>query len=458
MGKSFKKIFLGSARKIILLFFGLGVSGILLLPQPASAQLWDKLLGGLTFVPNNIINVFFQFVLLFSAAAAALAGAILKWVLSPGFISWGYVDNNPVVQIGLGITKSFVNMGLVLVLIFIAFGIILRLKEYEAKKTLSTLIIVALLVNFAPVICGFIVDASNIAMYYFTDNLTGMQNLTDHLKSMSDNIAASIRTLRATEQFEEIFSTGVMIAFTWATFFILIIYAFLFLFRYVAIWTAVILAPLAFVSRILPSTSFWNTWWRQFTQWCIIGIPAAFFLYLGERIASDLAPTALIEGMGAEYGWMDSILPHFVTLAFLIMGLMVAFSTSAWGAGRIMEGGRKIGRNGPAFIFKTAPRIAKKAPRIASGISRITKPSETSYKQTYKQAYQAARQRGWSKRKATIGATKKTGQSFARTARTVAPQPPPQGYKKFVLQGLDKAWKTTWDTVVVPPKKKNKKT
>ena len=76
-------------------------------------------------------------------------------------------------------------MILVLILIYIALATILRLAGYETKKLLVTFVIVALLVNFAPVICGLVVDASNIVMNYFVKDLSGGQQLVNSAKSIS---------------------------------------------------------------------------------------------------------------------------------------------------------------------------------------------------------------------------------------------------------------------------------
>ena len=351
-------------KKPFLIFLGVVVCTYLFFPQTASAAVWDWVVGAITFLPNAFINLILQLLVLVWSALANLAGQILDWVTSPGFVSWSYTNpaNNPVIDAGYSVTRSFVNMGLVLALIYIAFATILRLNNFQTQKTLITLVVVALLVNFAPVLCGFVVDASNIAMFYFTDHLTGMSNLLNTLKGMGDSVAAGFTTLEATKQFGIIFQTLVLIAFSAVLFFILTAFCILFIFRYVAIWVAVILAPLAFVAYILPATrGFYNTWQKQFLQWNIIGIVGGFFLFLGEQVAETM-PAAPLLRTGSEYGVVDAILPHFVTLAFLIIGLMMALTTSAMGATQISaglkRGGRVAGRYAASMNLRTARGLA----------------------------------------------------------------------------------------------------
>ena len=134
-------------------------------PGSALALLGIDVKSIIVGIPATLIGFIIQVIVLLAHIGAAIAGAMLNWVTGPGFISWDYT-NNPIIDIGLNITKNFVNLGLVVILVFIALSISLRLKEYANQKTLVRLIAVALLVNFAPVICGLIVDAPNIVMNY----------------------------------------------------------------------------------------------------------------------------------------------------------------------------------------------------------------------------------------------------------------------------------------------------
>ena len=454
MEQTFKKLFVYFSKKIVLTFFGLAILGTLLIPQPALAGIWDWLLGAVTFIPNNIINIFFQITIGIWSALVALAGGLLKWVLSPGFISWSYTNpaTNPVIEIGLNITRSFVNMGLVLILVYIAFATILRLGGYQTQKLLITLIVVALLVNFAPVICGFVVDAANIAMYYFVDHVTGMKNLTNDLVGISDSIKAGITTIEASKQFGIIFQTLVLIAFNQALFFILFLFVILFIFRYVAIWVLVILAPLAFICYILPATKrFFTLWWNQFFQWSIIGVVAGFFLYLGEQIA-ELMPTAQMAAHEAEYGVFDTILPHFVTLAFLVIGLIMSLTTSAQGATQIVAGAKRGGKVARNYAGKWTAKIPK---TVYKEYGKAAKTLPRSFAQGMKAGG------GWKKPGGWTRGFKETGKTIAHapaaTYRMAKKEVQPATIKRRATaakKGLKKAARESWAAALKQKKKK----
>ena len=339
-----------SKKKIIFSSIFIVLFIFLFSPLPAHAAWYDFLIGAVTFIPNVAIALIFYLLVVLTSLLSAFAGVILKWVISPTFISLSYTKpgfnitagENPIIATGLGITQGFVNMILVLILIYIALATILRLAGYETKKLLVTFVLVALLVNFSPVICGLIVDASNIVMNYFLKELTGGQQLINSLKSIVDVVTANFNweVFKVTKQIDIMMYFLVLAVFNWFLALILMLFAAVFLIRYIAIWILVILSPLAFACYILPATKkYWTLWWTQFLQWSFIGAIAGFFLYLGEQVAA-LAPS--ISSPPGELG--GAILPYLVPLAFLYLGLIVGFSTSAYGASAVIDMTKKSGK------------------------------------------------------------------------------------------------------------------
>ena len=143
----------------------------------------QTLLNGLV----NITTIAISYVMLLGVwltqGISYLMGLILDWVIGPNFINLSYtrpctgisgtvgtsdpVNCNPIIGIGLSITQNFVNLLLVVILVYIALSIALRIGERNAQQFFVKLLIIALLVNFAPVLVGLIVDGSNIIMNYF---------------------------------------------------------------------------------------------------------------------------------------------------------------------------------------------------------------------------------------------------------------------------------------------------
>jgi len=271
--------------------------------------------------------------------ALAFANGCINWALSPLRADIGFT-HNAFVLTGWGVLRDITNMLFILVLIAIGIATALRIREYQIKKTLPRLIAVVLLINFTPVICGVIIDASNILMNFFF--AAGTAGFSQPL-NLSGNATTGLTTLlgEAIRHPAELlsgrlmFQAIVLMAFNFVAAFILIILAGLFIIRYVALWTLVILSPLAFFCYILPATKrFWVTWWHQFIQWCFLGIGAAFFLYLAQVLSQEV--NNLIVEPSAEALALRStltfILIQSIPLVFLIIGYFILSSTSAAGA------------------------------------------------------------------------------------------------------------------------------
>ena len=325
-------------------------------PLPAEA-FWDQLLGATLAIPSLAIVAILSLLILISQGIALLGGVILDFVISPKFISISYTNPygsnaNPVIQVGLSITQSFINLALVFILIFIAFSIALKVKEYDAKKMLFRLIAIALLVNFAPVLVGLIVDASNIIMNYFLVGIhEGISGIIVQVTSWGTSFTSALSKLTTLSgQSSIIIQSAIQIFLNVAIAIAFLLFSFLFIVRYIAIWVLVILSPLAFVAWILPVTKkFWDMWWNQLIQWSIIGIPIAFFLYLGARVY-EVLPNIYknkFEMPGIEpttVGYFNDIFPYFVIVVFLIIGFVVGLATSAAGASQVVTAGKKTGK------------------------------------------------------------------------------------------------------------------
>jgi len=303
-----------------------------------------------------------------------LCSAVLNIVINPNFITVPYTSG-AFIDIGWPIVRDFANLGFTLALIFIGLATALQLDEYGAKKALPRLLAMALLVNFTPVITGIIVDASNIIMNFFlgaTGDFSAIRNLAS---SHYSSIANQLQDFFTKSVSLEIIAEAVAIsAFNLLAGFFFLLYAFLFLARHVAIWTLVIVSPLAFFANVFPKTSsYYKQWWQQFIQWCFIGVPASFFLYLSWHLL-DQADTIIIAPAPSAWGnivgtgpILSSLFVYSVVLVFLFIGFLASLSSGAvgataiiatakgWGKSALTRGGKAIGkRTGQAILGSKA--------------------------------------------------------------------------------------------------------
>lgn len=305
-----------------------------------------------------------HFLLAIPSGILITASAMLSLATDPSFIRIPYTTG-PIIDTGWVVVRDFANMLIVFFLIIIGLGTALRLGQYEAKKTLPKLIGVALLINFTPVITGFIVDTSNIFMNFFLEGLAGRGIVTNVFNSVSSIVDNDLTIGGALTFIPKIILIGIFEVFAAVVF---LLFAALFIIRRIAIWILVILSPIAFVASILPRTSgLFKTWWNQFFQWSIIGVFAAFFLWLGDQIIGIASQGTLVapappggEGVGSGLTIMlNEVMPFGIALAMLLVGFFVALQSSAMGAGGAIKFAQKQGKAGFKWAGAKGASFAK---------------------------------------------------------------------------------------------------
>src|SRR3989344_1340506 len=233
------------------------------------------------------ISLFLIPILFITGIFSIVVSAVLNWIM---FAPITYATSNAVL-VGWPIVRNFANILVVLALIIISLATILRFREYEAKKLLPALIIAALLINFSLVICGVFIDGSNIVMKIFlTPNNKALTENT--IKQVWVGISNAFSGVADTDQgvTDYLMKTGGQIFYNVMTGLVLMLYLFLFLFRVIALWILLILSPLAFACYILPNTKkYFEMWWSNFFQWCIIGIAGGFFYYIASQLQNQIA-------------------------------------------------------------------------------------------------------------------------------------------------------------------------
>lgn len=359
----------------------------LVIPNISYAASW------LTTLATNIVMwIPYYLVYLFITALAygvELVGIILNWVLSPSFISMSYTNpaSNDIIRTGLAVTQGLVNMILVLILIYIAIATILRLQEYQAQKLLPIFIVIALLVNFTPVICGIIVDASNILMNFFVSGLNA-DSFGSTMRALTDGVNINFTdAITGGNVVQKIIESLILSVFLMWLIIVLLIFVVIFVLRYMAIWILVILSPIAFISYILPITKkYWSMWWQQFLNWCFIGVTCGFFLYLSFFFIMGISREGYIppapDMPGGTTQSFKNVIPLLTGIVFLFMGLIVGLKTSAMGASTVIKavrsraeggykwGGRKAAAGG-AELGRRAGRKVKETTK--EGISKSEK-------------------------------------------------------------------------------------
>jgi hypothetical protein len=135
---------------------------VLLVLVPVFAQA-EGLMGGVKNVLWTLVNNVFGF--LIGAGGVVLDFAVTKYVVGFGD-TWGVGGTGTGIGGAIDLTWAMVrdifNIGFIFGLIWLGFKMILRSDDSTTRRTLITLILAALLVNFSLYITKFVVDFTNL--------------------------------------------------------------------------------------------------------------------------------------------------------------------------------------------------------------------------------------------------------------------------------------------------------
>ena len=297
---------------------------------------WD-IFGILWCVFQFIFSLPVKIIFLLPAAigiVVAILGAILLMVAQP-LATW-MIDNSinlatkaSIPSAVLAISDEVRKLSLGLLFLFLAFiglATILRIAEYQARKALVPLLIIALLINFSSSITGAVVDIGNS----FTKSFVSLAKTEGELKFVDVNDILGVFTESLEGMWDvfwengefftylfkqgfgqnwtgQIYSKGpfivdigaiALVGFAAALFFILaglviILFGLIFFIRTIFIWILIIVAPIAFVTAVFrtkeiksmfPGPLNWDTWWTWLLEWSFMGMALAFWLFLAVQL------------------------------------------------------------------------------------------------------------------------------------------------------------------------------
>lgn len=289
-----------------------------------------------------------------TAALLKIPVGILNWVVNTPVS----ITHANVVVRGWEVCRDLVNIVFVLALVFIAIATILKMRSYAMEKSLPGLLIVAILINFTPVICGFIIDIATVVMNIFKTAAIDGINFFANDPFKNTFYPSVLDTLQQFVFNSNSIAQGLIgrliagITFNVLTFFVLAVYALIFFLRIMVLWALVIFSPFAFFGLFFPiAKGLWKEWSKQFFNWTFIGIPLFFFLYLSKIVIDNPVCQGTIPTGSTLNSWLNeqsmcSILGLIFPTFFLLIGLGATFmlGTKGTGADKILSFGEKTAR------------------------------------------------------------------------------------------------------------------
>ena len=288
--------------------FLFGVVGcFLIVPNSSSvmaASWWDTLTTPTAWL-NALIYPFF----LFFSWIVNLAAGIFVWVVDATTFT-KLMNAGAIYEVWI-VVRDFLNIFFILVLLFSAFATIFQLDKYEYKKTIPTLVIMALLVNFSFPIARFVIDLANVPLYFFAQNVfgtSGFNEITSGILSGTKMQNILIPGIDAKSLVD--FQTTHLLAATICMFLFgisFLVLAILMLVRMIALAILVMFSPIGFVGMITPAlSSFAKGWWDKLFKWAFYGPIAVMFVLVAvvvmKTAGSSIYPTSGAGGVFQSTG------------------------------------------------------------------------------------------------------------------------------------------------------------
>jgi len=273
------------------------------------------------------------------------AANILNFVLSDQFIGQSGA-NSSLVQNAWGMVRNFANAALVIGLVIIAINIILGKEEGKAKESLMVFIIAALLINFTPLICGFIIDMANL----LGRSLIGGEIGGDIFEKIPQYINDA---QKVGDPFQALANILFVFLFSVMTFVVYLLYALLFVVRAVVLWILIIASPIAVATRVFPKSNiirkffpnilYWDDWIEMFLQWTMMIVPASFFIYLSNFAMKSVISAPINTGDGNILQQLiTALFSYVIPIVILYVGFLLTIIAGGSIAAPIGNMGKKV--------------------------------------------------------------------------------------------------------------------
>ena len=343
-------------KKIIGLSLSLVIMAVFLLISPVRAGVGDVIGGWGIDLLSGICN-----------ALVSALGWVLVQIMSilVYFAQYnGFITSAAVVN-GWVIVRDVCNMFFVLILLVIAFATILQVEEYNYKKWLPKLILMAVLINFSKTICGLLIDAAQIVMLTFVN-------------SFKDIVGANLTSALGIADWQKISDTGannwevaavLILAVIYVVIAIIVVSAMLAMIamRIVMIWIYVVLSPIAYLMAAFPAgKSYSSKWWSQFTQNLVVGPVLAFFIWLSFTSLASFSSSEFMQNANKVDNSNGSNIAKSTPTTFGTSNTMVKFIIAIG----MLLGGMRIAQEIGGDAAKAAGSVFNKGNNFAIGAAK----------------------------------------------------------------------------------------
>lgn len=268
--------------------------------------------GGFTGAVLNAIKDGINFILYYVLFVpvtwiATAAIAIFAFATDASMLSGptGLLNSAPLYELWKFI-RDFFNLFFIFSLLLVAFSTVFQIEKYNIKKMLLSIVLAALFVNFSFPIARFLIDVSNVPMYFFAKQMmgnVGTNSVADAFSSASLGATGLENTLLP-KGYAGATVTGLFLAIIFMFLFsvTLMVLAVMFVIRLAALIILVIFSPIGFVAAAIPVDAlkgYSKQWWDAFNKYLIFGPVAMLMLLVTVRFMGVIQSSVVKQQAGA---------------------------------------------------------------------------------------------------------------------------------------------------------------
>ena len=319
-----------------------------------------------------------------------MAGWLFNFVFTQTVINMSSgIKNIGAIDVAWKTMRDLSNICFIFILLYLAISTILGVGEHDVKKTLSKLIVVAILINFSLLFTEMIIDVSNILAVAFYNAITvtgGTGGIGDAFMNAFRLSSIYSTTGIGPTSGAQAFASGnqhisVLIGGAFAMIVaiaVLLSALMMFIKRYIILVLVMIFSPVAFAGMVLHQTEHAvKQWWDYLLKEAFFAPVYMIMLWISFTIITNpgfitaiYGPNAnanatLAQGLTAnDYGNANNsmagvLLDFMIVSALLIASLIVAEHMGVVGSQAAMHSAESIigkGVNGLAMPFSAAYR------------------------------------------------------------------------------------------------------
>ncbi|NTW29760.1 MAG: hypothetical protein HGA33_00595 [Candidatus Moranbacteria bacterium] len=343
------------------------------------AWLWDNTIGAAINGPLFVVNVLLYMFLQLLSLVLVLATTIFGWAVNPAAAH--NMLNMASVYTLWRMIRDFFNLFFILTILFIAFSTIFQVSAYNYKKLLWHLVLMALLVNFSFPVTRFIIDATNVPMYFFMENIFRDKSQADatqlfgtvfsstNLREILIPDFGKVATLSNAKSMTLQLLTSIIFMFLFSM--SLLVLALLFLFRLVILTVLIIFSPVGYAGTAIPGfEKYAKQWWESLMKHAIFGptamlmllvaitflrefkvnqsVPTNSFSSFSKELTSDQSQADIISAMAT------SIVPIFLIWTAISVGQMVGVQGASGVTSWAQKASKTLGKNSAKWTGRGA--------------------------------------------------------------------------------------------------------